>query len=148
MRHASSRANVSYSIMRALKDLYFSIFVVFYKYSADHWSADMNAMKGVTGISIFQALLAFCVSTWVEIFTGQRFKLDSWLIWMFIIPLWLTNYYYLVTRGSGVEFEKRFASFERVKRNTLYALAVGFLLVTTGVLIFSTVVYRQAFHIR
>jgi hypothetical protein len=143
MIHAAPKADVGHSIMRSLKELYLSIFVLFFRIS--RWRGSMKARTAAAGLTIVEGLLAVSLSTWVAAATHQLVEVNRWIIGGAFVVLYLLNDQFLVDQGRGVAFEKQFSSFPAAKRTVLYLAAIGIVLATGIALYLSVVDYHQTF---
>lgn len=107
----------------------------------------MNAMKGVMGITIIESVLGMSLAFWVAIITHSRVIWFPWGSSVFMLALYFVNVHFLVSRGTGVEFEKKFNTFSVAKRTVLICAAVAILLTTGGIAYISGAAYRHAFNI-
>lgn len=142
-----SDENIVISVMRRLREVYLSVFVLFYRYFAGQWSATMNAHKGVAGVSIVQGVIVITLENWIGAFTGRRLELDRWVLWIVIVLIYAANYYFLVIGGTGVAFEKQFGTFPKSKQITLRLAAIGIFLATGIIFFFSAAAYHRALHV-
>jgi hypothetical protein len=114
------------SVGSIAKDLYLSTFVLFYRLNAGQWPARMNAdtHKAVVTLSFIDFLLVFSAVTLFRLFTGHETRLNPWVGTVSLIPILMVNYYYLVIRGHGLAFERKFDKFHKQKRTILRAGAI------------------------
>jgi len=87
------------------------------------------------------------IGTWVEIYIGERFYFDRWVIRIAAVALYLINYYILATRGHGIKFEREFSNLKKSRKVLLLASCVVMVLVAIAVSIYSVSAYHNYFHI-
>lgn len=121
------------SSLRLAKEVYLSIFVLFYRLS--RWTADMKAYSAVACLSIVELLLAASFGMLVQIISGYRHGWNRWVVGAFCLGLFLVNSHFLVNRGNGIAFEREFSRYPRGKRMALL-LAAGGIAVASGVALF------------
>ena len=133
-----------------LQDIYLSIFVLFLKISFGQWpeKSAANAHTGVIGLAIVNGLLALIAFFWIQIETGQRIRLQRWIIAVVLTLPFIYNYYFLIIRRQGYLFEMRFNSFSKEKRIVLLSVAVTAILVIAAALYFVGISYRRVFLMR
>jgi len=135
-----------------LKELYLSIFVLFFWLGVDEKpfsKSSRNALRGAVGISLIEMFLSFSAISWIEIATGRRDILDKY-IWLFAIAcmaLYFTNLHFLATRGSGLAFAKHFKHFPKIKRVLLLSAAAVIFLTSAIVMFLSITAFQKAFNI-
>jgi hypothetical protein len=148
MSNSTSEEGVVSPLVHRFKDLYLSIFVLFFRVFADSWSPRTNAMKGVNGITLVEFVIAVSVSDLVQVQTGRHLALNRWVIGFAFVMVALVNRHFLVVRGSGVAFEREFNSFGKSKRIALRSVSVGLVLATAVIFFFSAAAYHRAIGIR
>jgi len=134
------------SYMRPVKELYLSIFVLFYGMSG--WEGRLKADTASIGVSVVVGLLAVAFWALIQTATHQYVAFNSrWIFGGAGVAIFVLNNYFLVVRGRGVAFEKQFRSFSKSKRIILYLAAIGFV-VAIGIAFYLSVAhYRQTFNI-
>lgn len=133
--------------MSLLREVYLSIFVLFYRYFGGNMSESSKAMRGSVGLMLFQAILALDLLGFACIWWHQKFKPNPVVAMLLAAALYGLNYYVLVVKGSGVNFEKQYRAFSQQKRIALRLVALTFF-VGAWVLFFAMVsTYRKAFGI-
>jgi hypothetical protein len=136
-------------MIRFLKELYLTEFIVFYRASQKSWSHGYNAGKGAAGVSLFVGIILMCITLWIEIFTGNQFLpiLNRWETWIGFLAFVLVNYYFLVIRGHGIRFEREFNNLKKSKRMFLQVSCFVVSLISAGFFIYSAHAYQHFFHI-
>ena len=125
-----------------VKELYLSVFVLFFRIGASNWSADVNEFKGAAGISVVECALAIIVYGWAQMFLGYHSVLNRWFMAVSFIAVYGINYYALVVRNVGIDFEKRFNTFSRGRQIFLYSVAIGIVLAIGILFYFSGIKHR------
>jgi cytochrome c biogenesis factor len=131
--------------MRVLKELYLSIFVMFYRMS--RWRGSMKARTAASGLTIVEGFFATGIGLWVAAPKHQFIRTSGWIVAFALVLLYLLNDYLLVDQGRGIAFEQEFRGFPLVKRTLLYVVAVGIALSSVAVIFVSIISYRDAFHV-
>ncbi len=145
MTHVTSKADVGHPIMRSLKELYLSIFVLFYRLSG--WDGRMKASTASICVSVVEGVLALTIWSWMQIAIHQYIELNHWLVMIFFFLIAGPGDYFLVVRGHGIAFEKQFYSFSKRKRIALYVSAIG-IVVMTGIAFYLSVAdYHLTFNL-
>jgi hypothetical protein len=128
----------------AFKELYLSVFVLFFRIGAGQWPSYMNAdaHKGVAGVTIIEVLLVASLINWIQIIGGHRLELNRWMPGIAAVVLYCANYYFFVVRGSGIAYEREFSGFRKGKRIALRLAVIVILLVTLAVF-FSSAAYHR-----
>ena len=147
MARTEERFDMDNSAVRALKELYLSVFVIFYRVAAGLWPATFNAdaHKGVAGLSAVEGLLGLSAFAWLQVLASRRFELNPLIIGAIFLLLYFVNNFFLVSRRAGVEFNTEFNRFSVVKRTLLCAGAIAVVitsLITFGI---SITAYQGAF---
>jgi hypothetical protein len=129
-----------------IKELYNSIFVLFFRLGAGQWPKEMNAdvHKGVAGVSVLEIMLLMSAFSWIQIFLGQQLQLNPLLLGTAVFALYTFNYYLLHLSG-GIAFEKQFSHLKKERRIALLSWAVVVILMAIVILSFSVVRFRSAF---
>lgn len=130
-----------------LREIYLSIFVVFYRVLGGLWPTEFNAdaHKGSTGITFVECLLVFSLFDWMQISIGHRVEINPLIAGIAAATLYFTNNYFLVSRGSGIAFEKQFNHFGLRKRIALRLCGIAVVLAAILSIYVSTTAYRRAF---
>jgi len=145
MTHVTPKAGGGHSIMRSLKEMYLSIFVLFFRIS--RWRGSMKARTAAGGLTIVEGLLAISLSAWVAAATHQLVEVNRWIIGAAFVVLYLLNDHFLVDQGRGIAFVEQFRSFPAGKRTVLYLAAAGVVLMTGIALYLSVTGYHGVLHL-
>jgi hypothetical protein len=145
MSHAPSKTSVGRSVMRPLKEIYLSVFVLFFRIS--RWRGSMKARTAALGLTVVEGFLAMSFGTWIASAVHQNIEVNRWIIGIAFVVLYSLNDYFLVDQGRGVAFEKQFRNFPSAKRTVLYLAAISIVLATGIVLYLSVVDYHQTFNL-
>lgn len=132
--------------MRQLKEVYLSIFVLFYRIS--RWKGRMKASSASFSVSVVEIFLALTMWLWIQLVADRYIELNRWVAAIAVSILIVgSSDYFLYKRGHGIAFERQFLHFSRSKQIALYAAAIS-IVVVTGVAFFLTVsAYHQAFNL-
>lgn len=131
--------------MQPLKEIYLSLFLLFYRLSL--WKGRMKARVASICVGILEFMLVFTIWLWIQIATHEYIQLDRWIVVASIFLIAGPGEYLLVVRGHGIAFEKQFHSFSKSKRIALYLAAIGVVL-ATGIAFYLTVIgYHQTFNL-
>jgi len=105
--------------------------------------------KGIGGVVLIEGVILIVTASWVEIYCGTRFLLNQSkaIVWIAFLVLAVPNYYFLVSRGYGIKFEREFSNLEKSRKRRLIANCCAFLLVLLGSTIYSIYTYQHFFHI-
>jgi hypothetical protein len=133
-------------VMRGVRELYLSLFVLFFRIGAGQWPAFMNAdaFNGVTGLTVIESFFALSVSGWIESVAGRHLDLNRWEIVIAVLAIFCANYYFLIFKGVGVAFEKEFNHFPKSKRVALRLAAIGIVLAIGVFFFLSGIVFRRS----
>ena len=127
-------------ITRGVKEVYLSVFVLFFGIS--RWRGSMKARTAASGLTLVVGFLASSVGIWIEVATRQSFLVNRWAVAIAFLVLYLVNDHFLVDQGRGVAFDNKFRNFRTRKKTVLYIVAVGVVLLA-GVSLYSSV---TAYH--
>lgn len=144
MNNARSHANVGYSLIRPLKELYLSIFVLFYGISG--WKGRMKAGAAslfVSGVVFFVVLALWAI---LQTIANQYVAPSRWIVGGAGAAIAMTNDYFLVIRGYGIAFDKRFHNFSKNRRIALYLVAIGMVAATGIAFYLAMSSYHENFH--
>ena len=132
-----------------LKEIYFTAFTLGFRISGSSWSPVMNASKGVGGVSIFEAFILMSIGSWIEMYLGERVLLSvgKWVVGAAFLFLYCMNYYFLVIRGYGINFERKFSKLENARRRILLVSCAMLLFAIIALMLASVSVYHRHFHI-
>jgi hypothetical protein len=112
--------------MQTLKELYLTVFVLFFRFARQSWSDDMNAWKATAWITLFQWALVGGGILWIAALAGYP-RLTGLSQLSFLI-LWFVTYFLnhrvLVIHGYGVKFERHFGQLESRKKTLLVTTAI------------------------
>lgn len=136
-------------MFRFLKELYLTVFALGFKSGSSSWSPRINAGKGVFGIAVIEGLILTSAVAWIEMSFETRFLLNTgkWTMGVVFVVLYYGNYYFLVTRGYGIRFEREFSRLEQTRKSVLIVGFILLLLITIALFYFSITDYQQFFHI-
>lgn len=136
-------------MIRFFKRIYFTWFVLGFRASASTWSPGINAGKGVFTVTVIGGFIIVGIESWTDILLGKRFFLDvnPWVIRIAAVALYFVNYYVLVTRGYGVEFEHEFSNLPKSRKTFFVLSSVVVGLTVMCFLFFSISAYHRFFHI-
>lgn len=132
--------------MNWIKEVYLSVFVLFFRIGRNSWSYTNNAAKAVAGITWIQLMLLVGVIAWLYYFTGIRLLLaiPRPVFYLSFGIITLVNYYTLVTRQVGTLFESEFSNFEYRRRSLLIAASIAVVIGSLGFALLSAN-YVQAY---
>lgn len=145
MTHARPEPNVDHPVMRLLKELYLSTFVLFFRIS--RWRGNMKARSAALGLTLVDGILVMSFGASIAVVTHQVIEVNRWIVGIAVIVLYSLNDYFLVDQGRGIAFEERFRGFRAGKRTLLYLAASGIVLATGIALYFSAAAYHQTFNL-
>jgi len=125
--------------MERLREVYLTVFVLFFRIGQHSWSATTNAAKGAAGITWLQFMLLITVAAWLYFFTGDRrlITISSPLFYVLFGAIYLLNYYTLVARQTGLRFESAFKTMGSRHRSLLVVTSVGFIVFSFGLALVS-----------
>ena len=130
--------------MERLKELYLSIFLLFFRIS--RWEGRMKASSASLGVSVVLIVLALTLWALIQMVIEQNIELNRWMVVPFLILLIaVPSDYYLVIRSHGIAFEKQFRNFSRSKQIGLYLAAITAIVVTGIAFYFTIANYHQTF---
>jgi hypothetical protein len=131
--------------MQHLKHIYLTWFVLFFRAGANSWTHGINVWKGVLGVTMLEFALAIAGNFWIRALTGVEllFAIEKWAFEILFVVLFGLNYYALVARAAGVNFEREFASLGKRERTTLSLVGGGIIALIIGLLIFSFYAFGQ-----
>jgi len=132
---------------RALKEVYLSLFVLFFRIGANQWppSWNVNPEKATAAMTMVQVILAGTLNFWVDIIVGHRVEVSEILSVPLVIAVYLVNRYFLVTKGYGTRFERQFDSIPRHKRLALGFGSIGILVAIVGIFYLLGTAHERAF---
>jgi len=140
-------------MFRFFKELYLTGFTLLYKIPGG--TPHSKTGTSVPVVALFEVAFLAGVSSWIDIFIGERFLLSSSnslashkiVFLLFFIALSLVNYHILITRGHGIKFEREFNNLEKSRRILLVMSCCGLMLATIAFFICSRLAYQRFFHI-
>lgn len=135
------------SLLGIWEDLLLTVFVLFYRIARGQWWPAANAHKGVAGVTIVEGCLCIVALGWVEVALGHRFQISEWIIGAALLVLALANFYFLIDRKRGLNFELQFDDLSRSKRLFLRSGAIGLIVTTFGLMFWSVEIYHRVFGI-
>jgi cytosine/uracil/thiamine/allantoin permease len=132
-------------MLRALKDAYFTAYLVFSRIGYQNKDAYSNKQNGVFGVTLIMCFLAFSLITWLEIAVHQEMT-NKLIMVSAPIALYAFNYIVLIVRKSSSGFEVAFARFTENKKQVLFALTVMGSIALFSELLYCGSVYCGIFH--
>lgn len=112
-------------MFRFLRDVYLTAFTLAFRFRAPPkygggWGPVFDAGKGAVFVSLILALSAVGIEQYVQILIRKRFfdsyRSDTVLAVAFFFFLYFANYYVLITRRHGIEFERAFSHFRKSRK--------------------------------
>jgi hypothetical protein len=121
-------------MMHSIKNIYFTVFLLFFRFCHKAWSHEMNINKGVVGVTIVQGWLLVGTNTWLYYATGNKslMAIPKPFFFLFFALLFALNYYALVRHGRAEEFNGEFSKFPTRRKVFLIAAGVGLILLSFG----------------
>src|SRR5438876_11170190 len=106
-----------------IREVYLSVFVLFFRIGQNSWSYTSNVAKAVAGVTWLHLMLLIGLIAWLYFFRGDKLLLAIPRPAFYILfgILTLLNYYTLVTREAGTRFEAQFRTFGHRHRFLLFA---------------------------
>lgn len=131
--------------MNYLKEVYLTLFVVFYRVFANAWTPGINAWKGVGGVTVLEALVIISASSSLNLSLGAQAVegIEKWMIVLGTVALFFANYFVLIARSHGLRFEREFADLDRSKKTALIATTAVVLIAILAAFIVSGVAHRR-----
>lgn len=125
--------------MQTIKDIYYSVFSVFFRASSSDWSESMNCWRGVLGVTLVEWALIMLFNIWFQYFTQVNllFQVGKIGFNVLLVLSFCLNYYILVTRGTGVEFQHGLSALNAAQRRRSVITGSVFTGVAIGLLLFS-----------
>jgi len=132
-----------------LKESFLSIFVVGYRINRGAWPASFNAdaHKAVAAVTFVELMATFTIYTWVQILSGSRIELSQPVLWVGAFFFYGANYFFLLTKKFGIDFEKRFDHCSKTRRVTLRIAALVIFFGMFALFLISVPYYQHVFHI-
>jgi hypothetical protein len=121
-------------MMQYIATGYLAIFVLFFRFAKRSWSSEANAAKGAAGVTVVISALVTAAGFWIGRLAGHEHlprisKIGFFASWFVI---YLINYWLLVAKRHGTDFERQFRHFDRRRRIllltsgwTIVAVAIG-----------------------
>jgi hypothetical protein len=127
--------------MQTLKELYLTVFVLFFRFAKQSWSNDMNAWKATAAVTLVQWTLLGAAILWIAAFAGYSHLSGISRLSFFAVFLitYLFNYRTLVAQGYGSQFEQQFGQFGTRKKTVLIIAGLA-IVVFSFAFAFATVV--------
>lgn len=125
--------------MQRLKAIYLTWFVLFFRAGASGWDQGINIWKGVLGVTMLEFALVLGLNFWVRALTGAEllFAVENWAFEILFVVLFGLNYYALVARAAGINYERVFTALGKRERITLSLVGAGTIALIMGLLIYS-----------
>ena len=129
--------------MQTLKELYLTVFVLFFRFAKESWSDATNAWKGTAGVTLFQWTIVGGTIFWIAAFTATDISgLSQLTFYILCFGSYFLNYHFLVVRGYGTGFEHAFGQFEARKKRLLLIGGVLLVVLSYGFAFASAVALR------
>jgi hypothetical protein len=141
MNGVSSDEGIARSVADRLKELYLTLFVLFFRIS--RWKGRVKAGTAASGVAIVMWVIFLSVWACVQTVTHNDNIPSRWIVGGAAFLSAIANDYYLVTLGRGVAFEKHFRDFHALKRTVLYLAAISIIVVAGTAFYFSTAAYHH-----
>lgn len=127
------------------RQLYLSIYVLFFRLVRGAWPAAMRAeaYNGAFGITLLGFFLFVTVGIWLELLTGSTLFLMGYVLFPFSMLLFAGNVFFLIKKGYGTEFESEFTNMPDKKRKTLKALATSIVVGVVALFVYSLTLYMK-----
>lgn len=125
--------------MNRLKQIYLTVFTLFFRAAADSWTASINAWKGVVGVTMIEWAIIVAVNAWLQWWLGTKllFGLDKWAFYALFLLSFGVNYYALITRGFGIQYEQDFSALPKRERTSRLVIGISTVVVIVGLLVVS-----------
>lgn len=125
--------------MLRLRKIYLICFVLFFRAGGRDWDYGTNVWKGVLGVAMLEFALAMTASAWIGELTGADLLLgvEQWEFTILFAGVFGLNYYVLVSRAVGSDYERAFAALEKRQRRTLSLLGIVTIGLIMGLMFFS-----------
>ena len=96
--------------MKTLAKLNLATFLVFFQLGARSWTQGINEGKAVAGITFIHGLIVMTILFWSRYLIGQLagVMISPKALWIMWIVVGVANYYFLINRGYGTEYELEF----------------------------------------
>lgn len=126
--------------MAILKELYFTIFVVFFRLS--RWSGAMKIRTAYFGVVFVEAAAFLSILFWVAAIFREPMMLNIWFLIAVSLVLSSATDRALINGDKAAKFIGKFEKFSYQKRIFLFTLAVTLIVLTLLVFYFSALHYR------
>jgi hypothetical protein len=125
--------------MRIIKNIYLTVYTLFFRVAGDSWTPAINACKAIVGVTLIQWALLVVISAWAQWWWGVKLLLgfNTWIINVLLFSSFGLNYYFLVGRGHGEEYGRELASLDKRQRRWRYAVGITATAIIMGFLIAS-----------
>jgi hypothetical protein len=136
-------------MLELLKEAFLSIFVVAYRINRGAWPASFNAdaHKAVAAVTFVELMACLTIYAWVQILSGSHIEFFQPVLWVGAFTFYIANYYFLLTKKLGSDFEKRFDRYSKARRTTLRIAALIIFFGVFALFLISVPYYQHAFHI-
>jgi hypothetical protein len=143
MTDRKSRQGPGGTITRLGKELYLSVFVLLFRIS--RWKGEFRAYSAALGVAVVEGILVLTFWAWIQTATKHYIEVNKWALIIAIFVIVSPTNYFLVLRGHGLAFERRFDDFSERKQAALYIAAVC-IVVGVGIAFYLSVdSYHRAF---
>jgi len=110
----------------------------------------MDAGKGVLVVWLIGFLILGGIESYIEIHVGTRFSSFDGTLWekAAVLALYFANYYVLIIRGHGINFERE--EFKNLKKTRKVLLILSFAVLLLATIVFtncSRTAYKRYFHL-
>ena len=138
-------------MIKYLKEIYFTLFVLFYRTPAWGSLRSKNRRNGraVTGVTLIEWFILLGVGSWISIYFRSRYLFGFSIVAILILfaMLAFANYHFLVIRGHGADFDRDFAHLKKTKKVFLITCYLALIFTTIADFFYSVSVYQRVFHI-
>lgn len=132
-------------MLRFFKELYLTMFTIFFRAGGAEWSSGVNAGKGVAGVTLIESAVLLSILSWMDMLTGTTsfLSFSKWVAVVAFLAICAANHYPLVILGHGVTFERAFSDLKNTRRIFLVASCVVGLLLVVTFFIYSASAHRR-----
>jgi hypothetical protein len=125
--------------MSWIKDLYFMVFLLFFRFCEKGWSYDMNIAKALAGVTMVEGWLFIGAIAWLYRFTGNNIfiEIPRWAIYFVFLVLGMLTYYLVILRGRFSAFQKEFSEFAARRKALLTSAGIGLIVFSVTFAFFS-----------
>ena len=112
--------------MDFIRHSYLTLFVIFFRAGGTYWTRGINAWKGIAGLTLMQAALIVSACDWLPSIgiTNPLFGAKKSTIGILVMVVYLTNFYALVVRGTGIKYESSWSGLMPSIRNRRFWVAL------------------------